>query len=78
MRITAKLRDGRTLASRVDLPPGHPGSPLSWADLEDKMLDCGASAGFAASELRPVFAQLRALQDCPDVDALLAALQKQG
>lgn len=78
VRVTATLKDGRTLSSRVDLPPGHPGSPLSWADLQDKMLDCGASAGFSDAELTPVFAQLRALEECAGVDALLAALQKRG
>ena len=54
---------------------GTPADPLSWAALHDKFQDCAASAGLAAQASSAVFEQLRALDRCPDIDPLLAALQ---
>lgn len=74
-RVTVKLDDGRTLISRVDVPPGAPSHPLSWDDLRLKFLDCANSAGMPAGPATEVFEQIQALDACDDVDALLAAMQ---
>jgi len=48
-RVTATLADGRVIRSRVDVPPGHPKTPLSWDDLKDKFADCAQSAGLTTT-----------------------------
>jgi len=73
-RVTAKLADGRTLIARVDLPPGHPKTPLSWEELNDKLRDCAASAGFASERAQGVFERLMALAEAQDMTELLSLM----
>jgi 2-methylcitrate dehydratase PrpD len=40
--LTVRLRDGRSLTTRVDEPRGGPDSPLSWEELAGKFRDCAA------------------------------------
>lgn len=43
-QVTLHPQEGRSLSRRVDIPRGHPQSPLTWKDLEEKFLDCTRQA----------------------------------
>lgn len=74
-RVTATLTDGRTLQSRVDVPPGHPSTPLDWDDLREKFLDCAGSAGLPAPRADEALSALRNLAKQPDILAILDLMQ---
>ncbi|GAA4327589.1 MmgE/PrpD family protein [Pigmentiphaga soli] len=73
--VELELRDGRRAALRVDKAPGHPSRELSWQDIEAKFTDCAASARLSADVAERAFAQLRELERCPDIAALVDTLR---
>lgn len=73
----AKLTDGRVLTSRVNVAPGSPSNPLSWVDLGETFADCAACVGIGRSAAARTFEQLKALDGCPDVGAVLEALHSE-
>lgn len=73
VRVTVTLADGRTLATVVRTPPGHPSKPLSWAELESKFVQCCAHAGIGP-ESRACFLELRELEQCAALDSALSPL----
>jgi 2-methylcitrate dehydratase PrpD len=50
--LSLRLRDGRVLQHRVDVPKGDPTRPLSWDDLVAKAKTCAAHAHAPVSEAR--------------------------
>lgn len=73
-RVTATLTDRRKMVARVDRPPGHPATPLSWDDIADKFRDCAASAGFAPEKRQAMFDTVFALPRAARVPDILANL----
>jgi 2-methylcitrate dehydratase PrpD len=72
-RVTVRLRDGRTLAEAPRGASGHPGAPLTDAQLRDKFLGCAAGV-LGASEAEAVAGQIAELDAVPDIRALTARL----
>ncbi|EUB99272.1 MmgE/PrpD family protein [Rhizobium sp. CF080] len=72
--VEARLADGRTVSRRVDISPGHPKRPLTWSDLNEKFLDCAASCEVDGNVAQKAFDGLKALENVPDVGALLRTL----
>lgn len=64
------------MQARVTVPPGHPSNPLSWGDMEDKFLDCAASAGLQAILAERAYFALASLKDATDVSTVLDQLRK--
>jgi 2-methylcitrate dehydratase PrpD len=72
-RITVRLRDGRTLDSPPRGASGHPGQPLTDAQLRAKFLGCAAPV-LGEAEAAAVAAQVERLEEIPDVRALTSRL----
>ncbi len=72
-RITVRLRDGRTLDSPPRGASGHPGQPLTDAQLRAKFLGCAAPV-LGEAEAAAVTAQVERLEEIPDVRALTSRL----
>ena len=72
-RVTVRLTDGTTLESRPRGASGHPTTPLSDAELSAKFLGCAAPV-LGAETAEGVAAQIRRLEDVPDVRALTSRL----
>ncbi len=72
-RLVIQLRDGRTLDWRPGVLYGSPENPLPDAVLVDKFVDCGqvARRPRAATTLRALAGRLLALEQEPDMRALL-------
>lgn len=72
--VEMELRDGRRASLRVDKAPGHPSRELTWQDMQAKFTDCARAARLAPGVAERAFAELRALERCPDMAALVATL----
>jgi len=72
-RVSVRLTDGTTLTSKPRGASGHPTTPLSHAELHAKFLGC-ASPVLGADVAESVAAQIRRLEDVPDVRALTSRL----
>lgn len=72
-RVTVRLRDGRALDSPARGASGHPGQPLSDAQLRDKFLAC-ATPVLGAEAAEGVAEQVGHLEDVPDIRALTSRL----
>ena len=66
--VEVETIDGRHLVSRVEVPKGDPGNPLTRAELEDKArLLAGYAHGASADEIDAIIARVWRLSDEPDV-----------
>ena len=72
-RVSMQLTDGTTLESKPRGASGHPATPLSDAELHAKFLGCAAPV-LGDDMAEGVAAQLRRLEDVPDVRALTSRL----
>ena len=72
-RVRMRLTDGTTLESKPRGASGHPATPLSDAELHAKFLGCAAPV-LGDDVAEGVAAQLRRLEDVPDVRALTSRL----
>jgi len=73
-KVTVMLRDGRTLAARVDEPRGDPGNTLSRSEVEDKAVRLAEWSGAAtAAEVRALAQRIYALAEAPKVGILLTS-----
>jgi len=72
-RVSMRLTDGTTLESKPRGASGHPATPLSDAELHAKFLGCAAPV-LGDDMAEGVAAQLRRLEDVPDVRALTSRL----
>ena len=72
-RVTVRLRDGREVAIAPRPVPGHPGSPLSLAQLRDKFTDC-ARIVLPGDRVESVRQMVEGLDGCPDLRSLTAIL----
>ena len=70
--VEVDTTDGRHLVSRVDVPKGDPGNPLSRAEIEDKAHRLAVhGGGVAPEEVDRLVARAWALEHEPDVRDLL-------
>lgn len=66
--VEVETADGRTLTSRVDVPKGDPGNPLSRDELEDKArLLASYDGGATPAEIDAIIARAWRLADEPEV-----------
>ncbi len=66
--VEVETTDGRTLTSRVEVPKGDPGNPLTRGELEDKTrLLAGYDVGATPAEVDAIVARAWRLADEPDV-----------
>lgn len=72
-RVTVRLTDGRTLGGPPRGASGHPGMPLTDAQLRDKFLGCAAGV-LARGDAEAVAEQITQLDRVPDIRALTARL----
>lgn len=73
--VTVRLRDGQTLARRVDAPKGDPRRPLTWDEIADKFRDC-ASLILEPEEAARVVEICANLEELQNVGELTARLSK--
>ncbi|MFD1840574.1 MmgE/PrpD family protein [Paracidovorax cattleyae] len=66
--------DGRKATLRIDKAPGHPSRELTWDDMSAKFEDCATAARLPEAQARAAYGELRALEECPDVAALVRRL----
>jgi 2-methylcitrate dehydratase PrpD len=71
-RVTVRLSDGRTLGGTPRGASGHPGTPLTDAQLHEKFLGC--AAGVLGGNADAVATQIAQLDMVPDIRALTARL----
>ena len=72
-RVNVRLADGTTLESKPRGASGHPATPLSDAELHTKFLGCAVPV-LGSDVAESVAAQIRRLEDVPDVRALTSRL----
>src|SRR5262249_43785895 len=72
-RVSVRLTDGTMLESKPRGASGHPSTPLSDAELHAKFLGC-ATPVLGGDAAEGVAAQIRHLEDIPDVRALTSRL----
>jgi 2-methylcitrate dehydratase PrpD len=73
--VELKLKDGRTLSHRVPVARGHPKRPMQPLELEAKLRDCAAQAGWGEAKvlaLQGGFARLEQLPHAREFVALIA------
>jgi 2-methylcitrate dehydratase PrpD len=72
-RLAITLADGRRVEASCNTALGSPEKPLDQARLVDKFVDCAGRAArpLSAGEARSLADRILALEDCPDVGALL-------
>jgi len=49
---------------------------LTWSDIEQKFMDCAAHGGIPPKQASEGFAAIRRLDDCQDLNAIIALLTK--
>ena len=74
VEVEVRLVDGRRDIVRVDAAPGHPRHPLTWSDIEQKFMDCAAHGSIEPEPASQAFAAIRRLDDCQDLNAIIALL----
>jgi 2-methylcitrate dehydratase PrpD len=67
--VTAQLRDGRRLTSRVDVPKGYPARALSRDEVIAKGRDC-CSGVLDADQFDLLVETVTTLEECPDISVL--------
>ncbi len=72
--LSARTHDGRSAQTRVDMLPGSPDQPLSWAEVEQKFLDCAKAAKLDDTQSVSAWRTIAALDRCSSIDALASAL----
>ena len=72
-RVTVRLADGTTFEEKPRGASGHPGAPLSDAELRAKFLACAAPV-IGADAAEGVADQIAHLEDIPDIRALTSRL----
>ena len=74
--VTVRLRDGRELTARVDIPKGYPERPLTDAEVVEKAREC--SEGFLGQgRFDELVSTVLHLEEVPDIAMLAALLGKQ-
>lgn len=74
VEVAVTLKNGTRDEVRIPKPPGHPSRELTWEDLEGKFMDCAREAKLPEANARQAFAQLRDLENCADLGALVALM----
>lgn len=70
--VDLETTDGRRITSRVDVPKGDPGDPLSREEIEEKALRLSAFRGAASvAEIETLIERVWRLKDEPDLRDLL-------
>jgi 2-methylcitrate dehydratase PrpD len=72
--VVLKMKDGRTLSSKVEHPKGEPQNPQSPAELEAKFRKCARYANYkepVISQIRDLVADFENIQDISSLTALL-------
>lgn len=72
--LSARTHDGRSAQTRVDTLPGSPDQPLSWAEVEQKFLDCAKAAKLDDTRSVSAWRTIATLERCSSIDALASAL----
>jgi 2-methylcitrate dehydratase len=73
-RITARMRSGRSITAQVDVPKGHPGNPMSKADIEAKFHALTGNY-IGKAQARKALLQLWKLEEVKDLGKLLGLLR---
>jgi 2-methylcitrate dehydratase PrpD len=75
--IEIETKEGRNYTMRVDVMPGHPSSPLSWADVIDKLKECvpWSARPFSAESINEMSRMVQHLETLDDVTAILDPLR---
>lgn len=71
--VTITLQDGRTLATQVRHPKGHPAHPLTPIELQEKFEDC-AQGVLEHPAIRAVIELVQGLERVEDVGTPMNAL----
>ena len=74
VEVDVELKNGTKDRIRVMKPPGHPSRELTWDNLEGKFRDCAGEAKIAETKAKQAFAALRDLENCADLNAIVALL----
>jgi 2-methylcitrate dehydratase PrpD len=70
VEIRVEHDDGRHTVRRVEVPPGSPGRPLAWAEVESKFAGCVEFAGLDATAGSRALELIRSVDDLHDVGEL--------
>jgi 2-methylcitrate dehydratase PrpD len=73
-RVRVQLRDGRTLTASANGARGYPQNPASDEELAAKFVSC-AMRGMPEAQARAALAALQAIDEAPDVRALMVRLK---
>lgn len=68
--LSVRTREGRSETIRIDKLPGSPDQPLTWAEVEQKFLDCAKAAQFDDAHSRAAWRTIAALEQCASIEAL--------
>ena len=75
--VTVRLRDGRELTARVDIPKGYPERPLTDAEVVEKAREC--NEGFLGQgRFDELVSTVLHLEEVPDIAMLAALLASSG
>jgi len=75
VEVEVRLTDGRRDQIRVDVPPGSPSRALTWAELEEKFMDCAKQAPrISTASAAAAFNAIRQLRDAADVRGITEKL----
>jgi 2-methylcitrate dehydratase PrpD len=72
--LEIRLKNGRTLSGRADIAKGNPGEPMSFDEVAAKFEDCARFARWPAAKASAIVANVRKMEDLPDVRQLTALL----
>lgn len=70
IELRTSLRDGRVLVKSLDMPRGHPGRPLSDAELATKFMSCTTPV-LGSAQATQALAAFRRLEHLDDISALV-------
>jgi 2-methylcitrate dehydratase PrpD len=75
--IEIETKEGRKYDMRVEVMPGHPDNPLSWADVMDKFKDCvpWSARPFSEQEIAEISQCVQHLETLEDVTVILDHLK---
>lgn len=74
--LLARTRDGRSAEIRVDKLPGSPDQPLTWAEVEQKFVDCASAANLDETACRAAWNEITRLEGCADLRELTTSLTR--
>jgi 2-methylcitrate dehydratase PrpD len=75
VEVTATTATGQAAAVRVHTPSGSPEHPMGWDEIAAKFGACCQSVLMDATESGTLFAELRHIDEQPDVRALIAGIK---